>query len=227
MNLAPLIDHTLLSPDATAEDIAALCTQARAHGFASVCVLPSRVPQAAALLAASPVKVCTVVGFPHGGLPTRDKVAQIHGAMADGAQEIDAVINIGLVKDANWAAVSAELEQLRRAAAGACLKIIFETGLLTRPEIIALALACTVARVDFVKTSTGTVPGGATIEDVQLLASTVGDRVKIKASGGITTAQQARALVDAGAHRLGTSRAVAIIAGAGKADGAPGYQVEP
>lgn len=211
MNLAALIDHTLLRPDATRDDIELLCRQAINHGFAAVCVLPSRVRQAAALLKDSKVKVCTVIAFPHGGLPTRDKVAQIQSSLSDGAQEIDVVINLGEVKDANWPAVSAEIDQLRAATSGVCLKVICETALLSRQEIITLGLACRVAGVDFVKTSTAAAPGGATVEDVATLAETVGTEVKIKASGGIASAAQAHALIAAGAHRIGTSRGVAIV----------------
>lgn len=212
MDFSSRIDHTLLSPSATAADIDRLCQEAIDHGFAAVCVLPARVARAAARLAGTPVKVCTVVAFPHGSLSIRCKREETWQALRDGAGEIDAVINLGAIKDGRWDAVEAELAALRDACAQACLKVILETGLLTREEKIRAAQLCAAAGVDFVKTSTGSAHGGATVEDVALLAQTVGPAVGVKASGGIKTLDQARALLGAGASRLGTSHGVGIVA---------------
>lgn len=211
MNLAPLIDHTLLLPHATKEDVEKLCKEADEAGFAAVCVLPSRVGQAADLLINSSVAVCTVVGFPLGAQPPEIKAAEARQARNEGAEEIDMVVNLGWVKDGNWSGVDRDIHAVRRASKGLVMKVILETGLLTEQEKIHLAYLCSTAGVDFVKTSTGSTHGGATVEDVALLRQHVHPSVRIKASGGIKTVEQAMAMVAAGADRLGTSYGMGIV----------------
>ncbi len=211
MNLAPFIDHTLLLPQATTADVERLCREAEVAGFAAVCVLPSRVAQAVDHLINSDVAVCTVVGFPLGAQAPEIKAAEARQARNEGAEEFDMVVNIGWVKDGNWSLVDRDIHCVRRATKGLVLKVIFETGLLTDQEKIHLAKLCSTAGVDFVKTSTGSTYGGATAEDVALLRQHVSPRVRVKASGGIKTADQARAMVAAGASRIGTSHGLAIV----------------
>ena len=221
MNLAALIDHTLLLPHATAADVAKLCKEADEAGFAAVCVLPSRVGLAADLLINSSVAVCTVVGFPLGAQSPEIKAAEARQARNDGAEEVDMVVNLGWVKDGNWSGVDRDIHAVRRASKGLVMKVILETGLLNEEEKIHLAHLCSTAGVDFVKTSTGSTHGGATVEDIALLKSHVSPRVRIKASGGIKTAEQARAMVAAGASRLGTSYGLGIVGG--KSGTTPAY----
>lgn len=211
MNLAPLIDHTLLLPHATREDVERLCKEAEEAGFAAVCVLPSRVGLAADLLINSSVAVCTVIGFPLGAQSPEIKAAEVRQAKNEGAEEVDMVINIGWIKDGNWSDVDRDIACVRRASKGLIMKVIFETGLLTEAEKIHLARLCSSAGVDFVKTSTGSTHGGATVEDIALLKNNVSPKVRIKASGGIKTADQARAMVAAGASRIGTSYGLGIV----------------
>ena len=217
MTIALMIDHTNLKPDATEEDIRKLCVEARTHGFASVCVLPCRVPLAVAALKGSSVAVCTVVGFPLGSSATDIKVAEAVQALDDGATEIDMVVNIGWIKDRNWHLVRWDIEAVCDAfyddlANDRVVKVIFETDLLTDEEKIHLAKLCGRMEVGFVKTSTGTVRDGrgATVADVALMNEHSGPQVQVKASGGIRTLADAQALVAAGATRLGTSAGVAI-----------------
>ena len=213
MKITSIIDHTLLSANASASQIARLCAEAREYSFASVCVNSCRVAQAAALLADCPVKVCTVVGFPLGAMSSEAKAYEAKVAVADGADEIDMVINIGYVKDGDWKAVQDDIEAVRKACEGKVLKVILETCLLSDDEIVKACEVSLAAKADFVKTSTGFSTGGATTEAVALMRKTVGDRAGVKASGGIRNLETARAMVEAGASRLGCSSGVAIAKG--------------
>lgn len=213
--LAPMIDHTILKPDARREDVSQLCREALQHGFAAVCVNPFWVRQVAGILKGSAVKTCSVVGFPLGATPTDVKAYETRRAIFDGAQEIDMVINIGALKSGDFSLVEQDILEVVRVAAeqGAVVKVILETCLLSQEEKIA---ACQLARralADFVKTSTGFSSGGATIDDVRLMKEIVGDCLKVKASGGIRSLADARAMIKAGANRIGTSSGVKIVGG--------------
>lgn len=213
MSLASIIDHTLLKANATRDQIERLCDEAVANGFASVCVNSCWVAPAAERLAESPVKVCTVIGFPLGAMSTAAKAAEATCAVADGADELDMVINVGWLLAGETDAVREDISAVVEAARGRCVKVILETCLLT-PEQIQQACELSVeAGAAFVKTSTGFSTGGATVEDVALMSRTVAGRCKVKASGGIHTAAEAQAMVDAGADRIGTSSGIAIVAG--------------
>lgn len=211
--VAALIDHTILKADATRADIVNLCREARHYTFAGVCVNSYWVPLAHAELAGSPVKVCTVVGFPLGAASTEAKSAETKIAVREGAQEIDMVINIGALKSGDGDAVRADIESVVRAAHenGAIVKVILETALLTDSE---KTLACALAKeagADFVKTSTGFSTAGATTHDVALMRAAVGPSMGVKASGGIRTLEDLRAMTAAGASRIGASASVKIV----------------
>lgn len=210
MNLASYIDHTLLKPSATVEDIIQLCREAEQHQFAAVCVNPVYVDLAAHCLAGTGVKTATVIGFPLGATFTEAKVAEAKEAVLRKANELDMVINIGAVKAGMWEVVTEDIRQVVGAADGALVKVIIETGLLTDDEKRRACQAILDAGAQFVKTSTGFGPGGATVEDIRLFKQVVADKIGIKASGGIRTLEQAKALIDAGATRLGTSAGVGI-----------------
>ena len=212
-NIAALIDHTLLRPDAAAADVRRACAEAREHGFAAVCVNPYWVRLAAAELDGSSVKVCTVIGFPLGANVTETKVFETTLAVEHGAGEIDVVINIGELKGNNEAAVSADLRAVVEAthARGAIVKAILETALLDANEKAAACRIAEVAGADFVKTSTGFGPGGATVGDVALLRRAVGQKMGVKASGGIRTLGDVQRMIAAGASRIGTSASVRIL----------------
>ncbi len=213
-DLSPLIDHTLLKADATGAQVEALCAEALAHGFASVCVNPLWVPLAASLLKGSPVRTCTVVGFPLGASTTRAKAFEAEVALADGAQEVDMVLAIGAAKAGDWDKVRQDLEALRSAVpAPAILKVILETCLLDEAEKVRACELAAEAGLDFVKTSTGFSTGGATEADVALMRQTVGSGLGVKASGGIRTYPVALQMVRAGATRLGLSASVAVVQG--------------
>lgn len=216
--LAALIDHTLLKPEATPQQIAQLCAEAREHRFAAVCVNPVYVPLAADLLADSEIEVATVVGFPLGATPTAVKVFETLQAIQDGATEIDMVLPIGLLKAGRYDKVAQDINAVAQAAhaAGAIVKVILETALLTDEEKIAACLLSKHAGADFVKTSTGFGPGGATVEDIVLMRRVVGPHLGVKAAGGIRTFAQAKAMVEAGANRLGASAGVRLVAEARK-----------
>ncbi len=209
---ARLMDLTLLKPEATAEQVGALCAEAGELGVAAVCVSPSMLSVVVASLDPG-IAPCTVIGFPSGAVDTRVKAIEAALAVAAGATEIDMVAALGLIKAGDWGAVEADIAEVAAAAPNALLKVILETALLSDKEI---AEACRVARsagADFVKTSTGFHPsGGATVDAVRLMAATVGDDLGIKASGGIRDAATARAMLAAGATRLGVSAAAAILA---------------
>jgi deoxyribose-phosphate aldolase len=211
--IARFIDHTLLRADATEDDLARHCEEAAREGFAGACVAPVHVGSAALHLAGTKVKVVTVIGFPLGFHEPEVKAFETRRALRDGAEELDVVIQVGLLKAGRHPAVREELAQVRRAAEGRVVKAILETALLDRSEIEEGCRIAMDARVDFVKTSTGFGPGGATLEDVRLMRSVVGDRLGVKASGGIRDAGQALALIESGATRLGTSRSLDVLAG--------------
>jgi deoxyribose-phosphate aldolase len=211
--LARMIDHTLLKPQATEEQIRQLCAEARAHQFASVCVNPTWVALCARLLKDSPVAVCTVIGFPLGANTPDVKAFEAERCIGLGATELDMVINIGALKSGDDQAVEDDIAAVVRVAhsRAATVKVIIECAYLSDAE---KARACTLAAVagaDFVKTSTGFGPGGATVEDVALMRQAVGPELGVKAAGGIKTAADARAMIAAGANRLGASAGAQIV----------------
>ncbi|MBI4375711.1 MAG: deoxyribose-phosphate aldolase [Elusimicrobia bacterium] len=210
-SVARFVDHTLLKPNATQEEVAKLCEEAKAYCFASVCVNPSYVPFCAKKLSGSGVKVCTVVGFPLGSTTATVKSIEARDAIANGADEIDMVINVGALKSGNDSAVYDDIRAVREATRGKVLKVILETALLSQEEKVRACLLAKRAGADFVKTSTGFGGGGATAEDVRLMRETVGPLMGVKASGGIRDAASAQKMIEAGATRLGTSASVAIV----------------
>lgn len=211
--IAALIDHTLLKPEAAAQDVARLCEEARQFRFASVCINPFWVRFAAKGLAGSTVPVCTVLGFPLGANEARTKLAEAEFAMAEGAKELDMVQNIGALRSRDFTVVSKEIADLSALVhrSGAILKVILETCLLTDEEKITACRLAAEAGADFVKTSTGFSTGGASVSDVRLMRDTVGETVGVKASGGIRTLEALRQMVAAGANRIGTSSGVTIL----------------
>jgi len=208
-----LIDHTLLKPEATQEDIARVCNEARQYQFASVCINPCWVTFAAEALAGSAVRVCTVVGFPLGANDSRTKISEAELALAQGAAEIDMVQNIGALRSRDYHLVGKEIGDLADIAHayGGFLKVILETCLLSEEEKLRACSLAQQSNADFVKTSTGFSTGGATVADVQLMRRAVGDRMGVKASGGIRTLANLRTMVAAGANRIGASASVAIM----------------
>lgn len=208
-NIARYIDHTNLRADASREEIVKLCNEAKQYGFASVCVNPYYVPLAKELLADCDTAVCTVIGFPLGQDTLADKVAQGKNAVANGADELDMVINISALHDGDDKYVAEEIAAV--CALPALVKVIIECCLLSDDEKVRAANLCVQAGADFVKTSTGFSKGGATVADVALLKSTVGDKCKVKAAGGIRDAAAAEAMIKAGADRLGCSAGVQIV----------------
>jgi len=212
--LAKVIDHTLLRPEATLSEIETLCHEAKSHGFYSVCIQPYWISTAKKILAGSTVKICTVIGFPHGATLSRAKVAETKLAVEAGADELDIVINLGAAREGHWNFVEHEIHEIVSASSGKIVKIILETGLLKPDEIVHACQAAIKSSAHFVKTSTGFNNGGASVEAVALMRKTVGDAVGVKASGGIRDRKTAEAMLAAGANRLGTSSSVAIIASA-------------
>ena len=218
-DLAPYIDHTLLKPDATRDDLVKICDEARRFGFATVCVNSSNIPLVARLLGGSSVKPIAVVGFPLGAATTGAKVFETREAVRGGAGEIDMVINQGALKSKDYGAAFDDIRAVVEAARPAPVKVILETGGLSRDEkVIACALA-KAAGAAFVKTSTGFGPGGATAEDIALMRAVVGGEMGVKASGGIRSTADAEKMVAAGANRIGASASVAIVSGARAAAG--------
>jgi len=213
MDIASLIDHTLLKPEATPEQIAQLCSEAREHRFAAVCVNPVYVKLAWDLLKGSPVKVCSVVGFPLGATLPEVKAFEAQQAIRDGASEIDMVIHIGALKAGDDDLVERDIATVVEAchAGGAICKVILETCYLTDDEKIRGCILAKRAGADFVKTSTGFGPGGATEEDVALMRRTVGPDMGVKAAGGIRTLEALQRMVAAGANRIGASASVKIM----------------
>ena len=204
------IDHTLLKPDATEEQIRKLCQDALEYDFASVCVNPGYVPLCHELLKGSDVKVCTVIGFPNGYNTTAVTVFETKDAIANGADEIDMVINIGDLKDKEYDKVEDEIRQLKEACGDHILKVIIETCLLTDEEKIKMCELVTKAGADFIKTSTGFSKAGATFEDIKLFSEHIGESVRMKAAGGIKSFEDAEEFLRLGAKRLGTSRIVKL-----------------
>lgn len=213
--LARMIDHTLLKPEATAQQVEQLCADAARYGFASVCVSPTRVGLVAGLLAATPVLACCVIGFPSGAHLAEIKAAEAARAVAQGAQELDMVIDLGGLLDGGGAAVEREVAAVRAEAAdAAALKVIIESAALDDDQIVVACEAAVAGGADLVKTSTGFHPaGGASTHAVALLRATVGTDVGVKASGGIRSYEDAVAMVEAGASRLGMSAGVAVVTG--------------
>lgn len=231
MEFSKYFDHTILKADATEEEVNMICREAIQYKFASVCVNSARTRQVSGVLADTDIKVCTVVGFPLGAMSTMGKKLETLTAIEDGAEEIDMVINVGAVKDADWDFVKKDIEEVKEVCANntmgrdVLLKVIIETCLLTEEEKIEACKVSVEAGADFVKTSTGFSTGGATVSDVELMRKTVDEktleleketgvtrkRVQVKASGGIRDLETAKAMIKAGADRLGTSATVAIV----------------
>ena len=210
---ASYIDHTLLKPEATKEQIQRICAEAKEYGFASVCVNPTWVSLAAAELKEVASKVCTVIGFPFGASTSATKAFETKDAIANGADEIDMVINIGALKSKQYKAVEKDIRAVVEAANGTLVKVIIETCLLSKEEKIKACELAVSAGADFVKTSTGFSTGGATVEDVALMRQTVGPKIGVKASGGVRSLEDLESMVKAGATRIGASSGVKIIKG--------------
>ena len=215
IDLAPLIDHTLLRPEATAAEVEQACGEARRYGFAGVCVRPANVPLAARLLAGCRASPIAVVDFPLGTAPTSAKVDEARRAISAGAQELDMVANLDALRRHDYALVLRDIEAVVEVAGPRAVKVILETFALSRDEKVIGAALAKAAGAAFVKTSTGFGPGGATVEDVALLRQVVGREMGVKASGGIRTAADARKMVEAGATRIGASASVAIVTSRG------------
>lgn len=211
MKYNKLIDHTLLKQDATPEQVLKLCEEAKQFEFMSVCVNPHYVPLASEALEGSDVKVCTVVGFPLGMNMTKTKIQETQLCIAQGATEIDMVINVGMLKAGHDEYVENEIRELKSICGSLVLKVILETCLLTDEEIVRACILSKNAGADFVKTSTGFSTGGATVHAVKLMRETVGPEMGVKASGGVRTHEDLIAMVEAGASRIGTSSGCKII----------------
>ena len=212
-DIARRIDHTLLKPEASREQIEALCAEARQHGFATVCVNPAWVETCASLLRGFPTGVCTVIGFPLGATMPEVKAFEAAEVVARGASEVDMVLNIGALKSADYRLVARDIEAVVQAArpGGALVKVIIETALLTDDEKVKACVLSREAGADFVKTSTGFASGGATVADVALMRRVVGPGMGVKASGGVKDLKAAQAMIEAGADRLGASVGVKIV----------------
>lgn len=211
MNLASYIDHTILKPNATREDVKRICQEAKTYNFASVCVNQYYTKFVSEQLKGSDVKVCTVIGFPLGANDSVVKGFETKRAVEDGAHEIDMVINIGALKDKDYDYVRNDIKEVVNHSGDALVKVIIETCLLTDEEKVKACELSVEAGANFVKTSTGFSTGGATIEDVALMKKTVGDKAKVKASGGVRDYDGAMAVINAGADRIGASAGIAII----------------
>lgn len=211
MKLNKYIDHTLLKQNATLPQIEELCKQALEYDFASVCVNPYYVSTCAKILKGSDVKVCTVIGFPLGSNTSKIKALETQDAINNGAQEIDMVLNVSALKNKDYDAVYEDIKAVVEAANGTLVKVILETCLLTKDEIVKACELSMKANAQFVKTSTGFSTGGATVEDVALMAKTVSPLLKVKASGGVRSYQDAMDMIEAGASRIGTSNGIAIM----------------
>lgn len=211
MSIAKYIDHTMLKADTTKETIIRYCKEAEENGFASVCVNSCFVPLVKENLCGSDVKTCCVVGFPLGAMLTEAKAYEAKLSVDKGADEIDMVINVSAMKDKDYDYVLNDIKAVREACAGKILKVIIETCLLTKDEIVKACELSVEAGADFVKTSTGFSTGGAKVEDVALMKKTVGDRALVKASGGIRTPEEAKAMIEAGADRIGAGNGVILL----------------
>ncbi|SFJ19480.1 deoxyribose-phosphate aldolase [Halobacillus dabanensis] len=213
-NLAKMIDHTQLKPDTLKEKITQVCQEAKEQNFASVCVNPHWVSYCAELLDGTDVKVCTVIGFPLGATTMETKAFETKQAIEKGATEVDMVINIGELKSGNKEFVQQDIEAVVREAQGkAIVKVIIETSLLSEDEKVVASELAKAAGADFVKTSTGFSGGGATVEDISLMRKTVGPDMGVKASGGVRDYEGAKAMIEAGATRIGASSGIAIVNG--------------
>jgi deoxyribose-phosphate aldolase len=213
VKLNKYIDHTLLKPETTADMIDKLCAEAKQYDFASVCVNPVWVKRSAELLKGTDVKVCTVIGFPLGANTPAVKAAETRDAIANGATEVDMVINVGALKSGDLELVKQDIAAVVEAAGGVLVKVILETGLLTEEEKVTACKLSVEAGADYVKTSTGFGPGGATVEDIALMRKTVGPNIGVKASGGVRDRASALAMIEAGASRIGASAGIAIVSG--------------
>lgn len=207
------IDHTLLKPDSTRAQIEKLCAEAREQQFATVCVNPCWIAFCKQQLQGSDVGVCTVIGFPLGAMTTEAKAFECRDAIEKGADEIDMVINIGALKDHDRETVTHDIRTVKQAAGSQPLKVILETCLLSDEEKVLACQCCMEAGADFVKTSTGFSKAGATVQDVRLMKETVGDVCQVKAAGGVRSFEDLKAMIEAGADRIGTSSGVALLAG--------------
>lgn len=212
-NYAAMIDHTLLKQDATKGQIEQICAEAKQYVFASVCVNPTWIKLAASLLEGTEVKVCTVIGFPLGASTSETKAFETRDAIEKGATEIDMVINVGELKDGNFDYVQKDIEAVVKAANGTLVKVIIESCLLTDEEKVKACELAVAAGADYVKTSTGFSTGGATPEDIALMRKTVGPDIGVKASGGVRSLEDMKAMIDNGATRIGASSGVAIMNG--------------
>ncbi|MHA1941213.1 MAG: deoxyribose-phosphate aldolase [Candidatus Hodarchaeales archaeon] len=214
MGIAAYIDHTNLKADATEDEIKTLCEEANTYKFASVCINPTNVAKAAEYLQGSTVKICTVIGFPLGATTPTVKSIETRDAIANGADEVDMVINVGALKSGNDALVREDIEAVVSAAKGkAIVKVILETALLTKEQIVKGSLLAKLSGADFVKTSTGFSTAGALVEDIALMRKTVGPEMGVKAAGGIRTHEIADDMIKAGATRIGASASIAIVKG--------------
>ncbi|MEJ8751937.1 deoxyribose-phosphate aldolase [Lagierella sp. ICN-221743] len=211
MDLNKMIDHTILKADAKREDVLRYCKEAREYDFMSVCVNSCHVKTVKKELEGSDVKVCCVVGFPLGAMATEAKAFETKYCVDNGADEIDMVINIGALKDKDYDLVRRDIEEVVKAANGKVVKVIIETCLLDEEEKKKACEIAKVAKADFVKTSTGFSTGGAKVEDIKLMKSVVGDELKVKASGGVRTKEDAINMIDAGADRIGASSGINIV----------------
>ena len=213
MNYAKFIDHTLLKPESTRQQIDQIIDEAKEYNFKSICVNPTHVKYAAERLNDSGVLVCTVIGFPLGATTTATKIFETEDAIKNGATELDMVINIGALKDGRFEDVQKDIEGVVGAANGKTVKVIIETVLLSDEEKVKASELAKAAGADFAKTSTGFAGGGATPEDVKLMKDTVGDELEVKASGGVRSLEDFNKMIDAGATRIGASAGVQIIQG--------------
>jgi len=214
MNIAKYIDHTLLKPESTKDQITKICEEAKQYNFASVCINPTWVSYASELLKGTDVKVCTVIGFPLGATTSEVKAFETAQAIQNGATEVDMVINIGALKSGDFELVKKDIQAVVSAAKDkALVKVIIETSLLTDEEKVKACQLSVEAGADFVKTSTGFSTGGATVSDIKLMRETVGPNIGVKASGGVRSAEDAKAMIDAGATRIGASSGVLIVQG--------------
>jgi deoxyribose-phosphate aldolase len=212
-DIARRIDHTILKPDATREELKTVCDEARKYHFATVCVNSSNIPYVTECLRGSDVKPIAVVGFPLGASSTSSKVYESLEAIRNGAKEIDMVINIGALKSKDYQTVSEDITAIVKAAAPLKVKVILETAILSQEEKIVACALSKAAGAAFVKTSTGFGPGGATVDDIALMRRVVGEDMEVKASGGIRSQEDALKMIDAGADRIGASASVAIVEG--------------
>ncbi len=222
-DIAKMIDHTLLKATATPEQIRVLCAEAKEHGFASVCINPCYVPLAAAELKGSEVMVCTVIGFPLGANETQIKAEEAMLAVEQGAAEVDMVINIGAMKAGDYAKVESDIRAVVRASGRARVKVIIENVYLTDEEKRKATEIVRDSGAAFVKTSTGLAGGGATVEDVKLMKEIAGGIIEVKAAGGVRSYEDAAAMIEAGATRIGTSGGIGIISGDKDAGNSTGY----